>query len=104
MRLVPADLLEEVPERRGFVDQQQLGARDVREVLEHGESWTGHDVRAAARNIVVETPDAQATFARIAAFLTRAGLIDDVVVGARPLAGTDFVTLWPPGGEPFDHR
>ena len=61
------------------------------EVLEHGESWTGHDVRAAARNIVVETPDAQATF-------------DDVVVGARPLAGTDFVTLWPPGGEPFDHR
>jgi hypothetical protein len=74
------------------------------EVLEHGESWTGHDVSTAARNIVVETPDAQATFARIAAFLTRAGLIDDVVVGVRALAGTTFVTLWPPGGEPFDAK
>jgi hypothetical protein len=72
------------------------------EVLEPGESLAGHDVRAAARNIVVETPDAQATFARIAAFLTRAGLIDDVVVGARALAGTSFVTLWPPGGKPFE--
>jgi hypothetical protein len=72
------------------------------EVLEHGESWTGHDVSTAARNIVVETPDAQATFVRIAAFLTRAGLIDDVVVGARALAGTEFVTLWPPDGKPFE--
>jgi len=72
------------------------------EILEGGESWTGHDVRPAACNIVVETPDAQATFARIAAFLTRAGLIGDVTVGARALSGTTFVTLWPPGGEPFD--
>ena len=72
------------------------------EVLEFGESWTGHDIRAATRNILVETPDAQATFARVAVFLTRAGLIDDVVAGARPLAGTAFVTLWPPGGARFD--
>ena len=74
------------------------------EVLVTGEACAGHDVASSARTILVETPDAQATFARIAPFLMRAGLIDDVVVAARALAGTDFVTLWPRPGDPFDRR
>ena len=45
-----------------------------------GETWDGHDIRAAARNIFVVTPDAHATFARIVPFLSRAGLIDHVTV------------------------
>jgi len=72
------------------------------EILETGEAWDGHDMRASARNVSVVTPDAQATFARIAPFLSRAGLIDDVTVAARPLASDTFVTLWPRSGEPFD--
>jgi len=72
------------------------------EILESGESCAGRDVRASVRNIVVETPDAQATFERIAPFLSRAGLIDDVVVGARAFATSTFLTLWPRSGEPFD--
>jgi hypothetical protein len=72
------------------------------ELLENGETWDGHDMRAAARNVSVVTPDAQATFARIAPFLAAAGLIDHVTVAARPLAGDIFVTLWPRSGEPFD--
>ena len=72
------------------------------ELLETGETWDGHDVRAAARNVSVLTPDANATFARIAPFLSGAGLIDHVTVAARPLASDTFVTLWPRTGEPFD--
>ena len=72
------------------------------ELLESGETWDGHDVRATARNVSVLTPDAHATFARIAPFLASAGLIDDVTVAARPLASDTFVTLWPRKGEPFD--
>jgi hypothetical protein len=72
------------------------------ELLEAGESWDGHEVRAAARNVSLLTPDAQATFSRILPFLSGAGLIDHVTVAARPLAGETFVTLWPRSGERFD--
>jgi hypothetical protein len=72
------------------------------ELLENGEAWDGHEMRAAARNVSVVTPDAQATFARLAPFLAGAGLIDHVTVAARPIAGDTFVTLWPRSGEPFD--
>jgi hypothetical protein len=72
------------------------------ELLESGETWDGHELRASARNVSVVTPDAQATFARIAPFLSSAGLIDQVTVAARPLASDIFVTLWPRTGEPFD--
>ena len=72
------------------------------ELLDNGESWDGHEMRAAARNVSVITPDAQATFARIAPFLSSAGLIDHVTVAARPIASDTFVTLWPRSGEPFD--
>ena len=72
------------------------------ELLESGETWDGHELRASARNVSVVTPDAQATFARIAPFLSSAGLIDHVTVAARPLASDFFVTLWPRTGEPFD--
>jgi hypothetical protein len=72
------------------------------ELLESGEAWDGHEMRAASRNLSVFTPDAQATFARIAPFLSSAGLIDHVTVAARPLASDTFVTLWPRSGEPFD--
>jgi hypothetical protein len=72
------------------------------ELLEAGESWDGHELRAASRDVCVLTPDAEATFARIAPFLSGAGLIEDVTVAARPLAGDTFVTLWPRRGEPFD--
>jgi hypothetical protein len=73
------------------------------ELLDAGESWHGHDVRAAARNVSLRTPDAQATFSRILPFLSSAGLIDHVTVAARPLASDTFVTLWPRGGEPFQN-
>jgi hypothetical protein len=72
------------------------------ELLETGETWDGHEMRDTARNVSVVTPDARATFARIAPFLSSAGLIDHVTVAARPLAGGTFVTLWPRSGEPFD--
>lgn len=72
------------------------------ELLEAGESWDGHEVRAAARNVSVLTPDAQATLSRILPFLSAAGLIDHVTVAARPLASETFVTLWPRCGESFD--
>ena len=72
------------------------------ELLEPGETWDGHAMHAAARNVSVLTPDAQATFARIAPFLSAAGLLDHVTVAARPLAADTFVTLWPRSGEPFD--
>ena len=72
------------------------------ELLEGDEAWDGHDLRAAARNVSLVTPDARATFERIVPFLSRAGLIDYVIVAARPLATDTFVTLWPRSGEPFD--
>ena len=72
------------------------------ELLEAGESWDGHEVRAAAREVSLRTPDAHATFSRILPFLSGAGLIDDVTVAARPSASGTFVTLWPRSGEPFD--
>jgi hypothetical protein len=72
------------------------------ELLESGETCDGHEVRAATRNVSVVTPDAQSTFARIAPFLSRAGLIDHVTVAVRPLASNAFVTLWPRSGEPFE--
>ena len=72
------------------------------ELLEAGETWDGHEMRAAARNVSVLTPDAHATFARFLPFLSEAGLIDHVMVGARPLASDTFLTLWPRSGDPFD--
>jgi len=72
------------------------------EILDDGEAWDGHDVRASSRDVSVVTPDAQATFARLTPFLSSAGLMDDVTVAARPLPGGTFVTLWPRSGERFD--
>ena len=72
------------------------------ELLEQDETWDGHEMRATAGEVCVRTPDAQATFARLAPFLARAGLIDHVTVAARPLAAGSFVTLWPRQGDPFD--
>ena len=72
------------------------------ELLDSGETFDGHDMRASARNVSVVTPDPDATFARLVPFLSRAGLIDHVTVAARPLASDTFVTLWPRGGESFD--
>ena len=74
----------------------------IAEILELGERLDDHDVHASPRNVCVVTPDAQATFARVAPFLSSAGLIEHVTVAARPLGGGEFVTLWPRRGEPFD--
>jgi hypothetical protein len=70
------------------------------ELLERGEMWDGHAMRAATRDVSIVTPDARVTFARVEPFLVSAGLIDHVTVEARPLAGDRFVTLWP-RDEPF---
>ena len=72
------------------------------ELLEAGETWDGHAMHAAAREVSLLTPDAHATFSRLVPFLTTAGLIDHVTAAARPLATNTFVTLWPRSGEPFD--
>ncbi len=72
------------------------------ELLEDGERWDGHEVLAAARNISLTTRDPRATFARLAPFLSQAGLLDHVIAAARPLAEDAFTTLWPRGhGEAF---
>jgi hypothetical protein len=67
------------------------------ELLEPGETWDGHAMRATTRDVSILTPDARDTFARVKPFLVRAGLIDHVTAAARPLAGERFVTLWPRG-------
>ena len=72
------------------------------EVLELGESWTDMTSAPPRATSSSRHPTRKRRSRASRAFLARAGLIDDVVVGARPLAGTDFVTLWPPGDEPFD--
>jgi hypothetical protein len=75
------------------------------ELLADGESWDGHEVGVHARNILILTPDAPATFERIKPFLVRAGLIGDVAAAARPLAGETYATLWPRGdGRAFSRR
>ena len=65
------------------------------ELLERGEAWDGHAMRASSRDVSILTPDARDTFARVEPFLVRAGLIDHVTASARPLAGDRFVVLWP---------
>jgi hypothetical protein len=72
------------------------------EILERGEAWDGHAMRAVTRDVSILTPDARVTFARVEPFLVRAGLIDHVTAAARPLAGDGFVTLWPREGASFE--
>ncbi|MFO1315600.1 MAG: hypothetical protein U1F58_08335 [Burkholderiales bacterium] len=69
------------------------------EMLEHGESLDGHDVRAGARNIYILTAAPEATFRRLEPFFARARLLDALTVAFRPPAADTFTILWP-----ADHR
>ena len=72
----------------------------LEELLVDDEAWTGHEVTALARYIVIATSDGPATFARLLPFLESAGLAEGlaaVVIGPEGGAGT---SLWPPGLSP----
>jgi len=67
------------------------------ELLADGDTWTGHEVTRDVRNIVIDTRNAAATFARLLPFLERAGLVDAMAAGVRPEAATSYIALWPAG-------
>lgn len=67
------------------------------ELLADGDAWTGHEITHDVRNIVFETHDGAATFARVLPFLERAGLVDALAAGVRGASATSYVALWPPG-------
>jgi len=65
------------------------------EMLADAEEMDGHDITARARNIYILTDNADATFRRLAPFLERAHLLDDVIAAARALPTESFTLLWP---------
>ncbi len=67
------------------------------ELLANGDAWEGHEIGAAARNIVITTRDAAATLARVLPFLEQAGLTAALRAGARAEGSTEHVLLWPAG-------
>lgn len=67
------------------------------ELLGDGDTWTGHEITREVRNILIDTRDAAATFARVLPFLERAGLVDAMAAGVRPEDATNYVALWPAG-------
>lgn len=66
------------------------------ELLGDGEDVDGHEFAADAREIRIATADARATFAHIAPFLARAGLLDQTVAVVRSPPGERESVVWPP--------
>ena len=69
------------------------------ELLADGEALDGHEVMAAAHATSAwRPPTRKATFARIAPFLERARLLDQVIAATRrSLADDRYTVLWPRG-------